>query len=344
MLQVKNETPFAATICVFNNPDGIETVYGVVKATFDIRGGRLIPAAKQMPFAPVDVHRADPTASSLVAAGELTLSKPCTDVLLTGMAHTANGPQREMDVSLKIGESEKVIRVLGDRVWKEGVLGCKPSDPEPFEVMPLIFERAFGGTDPEPRDEDKVDYEPRNPVGRGLIPKNSHAKADGIALPNLEDPAQLIQSANDRPDPACYAPIAPHWQPRQSFAGTYDEAWEKNRAPYLPEDFDSRFFSCASPDLAIAPWLQGGEAVELTGVSPAGKMGFVIPECVMDHVYDRGGDVDHQESVLDTIVIEPENNRVTLLWRSFHVVDKDLLRLKTFTARCSQFPILKAVS
>lgn len=344
MLQVKNETPFAATICVFNNPDGVEAAYGVVKATFEVRGGHLVPLAKQLPFAPVDAFYGDPTESSLAAAGDLTMCKPATDVLLIGHAHSGHGPQREMDVTIKVGQIEQTIRVIGDRVWKEGVLGCKPSTPEPFETMPLIYERAFGGTDPEPRDEETIDYEPRNPIGRGLIPKNSRLRPDGLPMPNLENPNELIQSVSDRPAPACFAPIAPHWQPRQSFAGTYDEAWEKNRAPYLPEDFDSRFFNSANGELAITPFLQGGEVVEVTGASPLGKFAFVIPEAVMEHEFNMGGTPVHYESDLDTVVIEPDHNRVTLLWRSTHVVDKDLLRLKTFTARCSQFPTLVAAS
>ena len=344
MLQIKNKTPFAATLCVFNNPDGVEAAYGVVKATFEIRAGRLVPAPKQMPFVPVDEYHGDPTDSSLSAAGDLTMCKPCTDVLLIGTAHTVNGPQREMQVSVKVGDKEKTIHIFGDRVWKEGVLGCKPTDPELFETMPLVFERAFGGTDPEPRDEENVDYEPRNPIGCGLVPKNSQAKPDGTPLPNLEDPNQLIKSANDRPAPSCFAPVAPHWQPRQAYAGTYDEAWEKSRAPYLPEDFDPLFFSLAAPELAFDASLQGGEVVELAGVTPAGTMSFVVPECVMEHDYDMGGSVIHQEAVLDTLTIEPDQNRATILWRSTHPVDKDLLRLKTFTARCSQFPVLKAAS
>ena len=41
--------------------------------------------------------------------------------------------------------------------------------------------------------------------------------------------------------------MAPHWLPRRAWAGTYDDAWRISRAPYLPADFDARFFQLYSP-------------------------------------------------------------------------------------------------
>ena len=52
-------------------------------------------------------------------------------------------------------------------------------------------------------------------------------------------------SSKDRPAPACLAPIAEAWEPRRSFAGTYDAAWQQGRAPYLPTDLDPRFLASA---------------------------------------------------------------------------------------------------
>ena len=344
MLQVQNKTPFAATICVFNNADGVESAFGVVKATFQLRGGQLVPAEQQLPLIPVDVPLGDPLQTSLANAGELTLCKPATDVILVGHAHTGNGPQKSMSVSLKIDATEKQIQVFGDRVWKEGVLGCKPSDPEPFETMPLIFERAFGGTDPQPKDEQNIDYEPRNPIGRGLVPNNSHAKPDGSPLPNLESPQQLIRGPGDRPTPVCFAPVAPHWQPRRSRSGTYDDAWQAARAPYLPEDFDPKFLNTASDDQMVEPFFSGGETIEARGVTPSGLLAFEIPTCEMEHEYNLSGQLHQRTANLDTVIIDSDKNQIALIWRSEFPVDKDLLNLKTFTAHCRQFPQRRAAS
>ena len=46
----------------------------------------------------------------------------------------------------------------------------------------------------------------------------------GLPVPNLEDPAAPLQQIGQTPAPACFAPIAPSWLPRRSYAGTYDEA------------------------------------------------------------------------------------------------------------------------
>ena len=36
-----------------------------------------------------------------------------------------------------------------------------------------------------------------------------------------------------RPAPVGFGPLAPHWQPRCDFAGTYDQAWQQDRYPVL---------------------------------------------------------------------------------------------------------------
>ena len=68
---------------------------------------------------------------------------------------------------------------------------------------------------------------------------------EGLPVPNLEDPAAPLEQIGQTPPPACLAPIAPSWLPRRLFAGTYDERWQRTRAPYLPDDFDPRFFASA---------------------------------------------------------------------------------------------------
>ena len=73
------------------------------------------------------------------------------------------------------------------------------------------------------------------------------------------------------------APICAHWMPRRQYAGTYDARWEQSRAPYLPADFDPRFFQVAPADQVVPGYLTGGEPVELFGVSPWGPVRFTLP-------------------------------------------------------------------
>src|SRR5215469_9031201 len=116
--------------------------------------------------------------------------------------------------------------------------------------MPLLYERAFGGWDCTDEDPQKHRYEPRNPAGTGF--RHTHRAEDEFALPNIEDPAQPFRTYGERPPPAGFGFIAANWLPRLSFAGTYDRAWDDERKPLLPTDFDRRFFNGASTGL-IAP-------------------------------------------------------------------------------------------
>jgi len=64
--------------------------------------------------------------------------------------------------------------------------------------------------------------------------------------------------------------------PRFNSAGTYDQRWEEQRAPYLPDDFDERFYQSAPEDQQI-PYLQGRERVVLVNLSPQELVMFTLP-------------------------------------------------------------------
>ncbi len=337
MLQLKNQTQFQCSLGVFPNPDGVECAYGVVKATFTWGPKGVTLAEEQTAVVMVDEYWGEPGLSSLKYPSEMTLTKPGTDVLLLGQAYAPGGKGNTVDVILKAADVEKTVRVFGKRMWKSGLLGVKMSEPEPFDKVPLTYELAFGGTDPKPHDAKAVDYEPRNPVGTGLVPKNSELRADGISLPNLEDPRHLINSPKDRPPPACFGPVCGHWEPRKSYAGTYDQPWMKKRAPYLPADFNPRFLQCAHPDLISKKYFKGGEPVEIVGARPQGPLKFSLPLCALEMVFHLDGKEQRHVPNLDMLVFEPDAGRFWMVWRACQVVDKKLLRLRELEVTCSQY-------
>jgi hypothetical protein len=339
MLQVDNRSALKFSLGVFPNEDGIECVYGVAKATFVVdAGGKAELCDEQEELVLVDEPWGDPLASSLKTASEMMLVKPATDVLLRGLAHAPGGKATQVDVSLRVGPIQKTIRVFGDRVWEQGVLGYKASEPKPFDRIPLVYERAFGGTDPQPIDGSKVEYEPRNPIGRGLVPRNSRVQQDGLPLPNLEDPSHLIRSLKDRPTPAGFGPIPGHWEPRKSYAGTYDEAWTTSRAPYLPLDFNRRFFQVAPPGQIAEGYLKGGEPVEIRNATPSGRLSFPLPICSPELVFHFDGRDHRHVPNLDTVSIDPESGRLWMIWRTCLVVDKKLLRMTAVQVSCPEYP------
>ncbi|NMG36500.1 DUF2169 domain-containing protein [Azoarcus sp. TTM-91] len=329
MLQVVNPTPLPAVLSVFAAPDGTESAFLAVKASFDLSSGVPRLAKRQANFLATDVYWGDPGQTSLRAAADITLCKPATDILLLGRAVSPTGPVRSMDVDIQVGPLQRRLRVFGNRHWMRTEQGWAISSPEGFERMPLRWELAFGGRAPAGADA-ATEYDRRNPVGRGFV-SSSEDDIAGRPLPNIEDPAALIAVPADRPLPACCAPVAPGWMPRLTWAGTYDDAWQAQRAPYLPLDFDPRFFNVAPPGLVTAEHLVGGEAVSIVGCSAGAPLQFTLPQLVIELQWDFDGRRIPAQARLDTVLIEPDQSRLQMVWRSQLAVDKKLTRLRQVT-------------
>lgn len=338
MLQVDNRTPFNAALAVFADARGVETAYLAVKAAFNITPDGLVPTAKPVPLLPGDVYWGEPEHTGLRAAGELTLTKPNTDVVVLGSAVARAEGVRAMPVSLRVGPVASTLLVFGPRRWQKQGLQWKPSDPEVFARVPLRWELAFGGFERVAAGEQPKAFEPRNPVGRGFIGARE-SRFEDRPLPQIEHPDQRLEAPGDRPPPVGWAPIAPHWAPRREYAGTYDAAWQKGRAPFLPRDFDPRFLQTAVPALVAPGYLVGGEPVQLAGCRAAGQgLAFALPRCTLGTLFRfRGGELDITP-VLDSVIIEPDQPRVQMVWRSALAVDKHLLKLSEVRVDCAEYP------
>lgn len=206
----------------------------------------------------------------------------------------------------------KEVQVIGDRFWLRGINGPAPSPPQPFESMPIAYERAFGGT---ARDEHGqiVAQDARNPVGRGVYA--SARESIDQPLPNLETPGERVASWEDRPMPCAYGPIPGSWQPRLALAGTFDQRWMDERIPLWPHDIDSRFFCAAAPGMVIPGPLVGGEPVVLEGFSPDGPFAFRLPQYRVALKTLFGDRMIRSMMKLDGVLIEPDELAVTLYWR-----------------------------
>ncbi|WP_431125274.1 DUF2169 family type VI secretion system accessory protein [Variovorax paradoxus] len=316
MWQLDNRTPYAAERTWVRDRDGAEIWLVAVKCSFDISpDGETSVAPEQPPVAqaPVFVDEAAPQ-SSLLYEMDLVRTKRTTDVVLIGHAHAPGGaPVTQLDVGLRVGPIAKRLRVTGDRVW----LGGAPSEPEPFSAMPMVWERAYGGVDPWTRNAPWPQFDVRNPVGTGFVTEAMHA--EGLRLPNIEYPDQCVRTWSDRPEPAGFGPLCNHWQPRAGFAGTYDEAWQRDRLPLLPVDFDDRHYQCAPGDQQAPQFLRGGEPVMLIHLSPhAAQWHFELPRLVFgfETFFSDGARRRHEPPRLHTVIVEPDAARVSLVWHS----------------------------
>ena len=323
MLQLKNETPFATSFALLPDRDGIDTLHAIVKATLTLKP-KLALATIQVPVTLADQYYDAPENSSIKLASEMHIGKPGTDVLLMGSAHAIDGREiTESTVVVSAAGRVKEIRIYGDRHWEDGGAA---SSPLPFTSMPLVWERAYGGVHSLP---DRVFAEERNPIGIGFPGKRSASEMAGQPVPNLEDPASPVSNIGDAGIPACFAPTCPAWLPRRNFAGTYDAAWQRSRAPYLPADFDARFFMCAVPELAFEQPLMGGEPFIIDGVHPEGRIAFALPATPLDVDIKFAGAFEHPPVHLETVLIAPDVNLLCLTWRAQLAVDRKALKVDT---------------
>jgi hypothetical protein len=314
MWEVENDTPFAADRAWTRDRNGAEVWLVAVKCTFDIQqDGSCTVAEAQPSVLQLPEYHGEPGNSSVKYGADLIPTKLRTDIILTG--HACAPRERavtQLDVGFRVGPVQKILRVVGDRTW--GPL-AGPSSPEPFVKMPLVYERAFGGRDFRSTHPER-DWEWRNPVGTGFAVSRDNLV--GVPLPNIEYPQDVVNSWSDRPRPAGFGPVDTFWQPRVSFAGTYDDEWLNNRQPLPPVDFDDQFFQITPADQQSPVPLRGGEPVILLGLSPVGDIRFTLPKVFLGfetHFFDRTQEI-HRERRLHTVILEPDFPRVSLVWHT----------------------------
>ena len=313
--------------------DGRELVIVAIKATFQIPvNGQPAPLAeKQVPLTAADEFTGEPGLSAPLYETDYAHRKPRCDVLLNASAYAPHGKKCErVTVSAQIGSMHKTFDVVGNRVWQQGVFGYAPSQPEPFRQQRISYDAAFGGVDASHPNPDKLLTYLTNPVGRGYHP---HLReVSGKPVPTTEQTGQPIKSPTGNNVPQALGPLGRSWQPRAPYAGTYDQAWLDNKAPFWPDDFDYHYFQAAPPDQQI-PYPSGGEEVRLEGLSAQGSLAFQLPPAYMPVLFvPHRGEDQQVEAVIDTLVIEPDLQRFSVTWRASLPMRKSCFDLKQVIA------------
>jgi hypothetical protein len=303
-----NGTPYGADRNWTRDKDGIHWWIVAVRATFDIAPtGDLRLAEEQVPPLLAPEYFGDPEKTSLRYDSDLLAVKPATDVLLVASAHAPGGrPAATVPVSLHVGNIHKQLVVHGERVYRGSAQST--SSPVPFVTRPIRYELAFGGmdlSDPDPANQ-RIDE--RNLVGRG------------VAAHLNDRPAHSIEYAGGSPwsaGPAGFGPIDPAWLPRRALAGTYDGRWAKSKAPLLPDDYDPAYALSSPVDQRPTQPLVGGERVELINMTPQGRLLFEVPRISLEFTSAFGRRTKpHERSRLATLLIEPDERRLSVVWQS----------------------------
>jgi hypothetical protein len=311
-----NTTGMQAGICVATDKEARDYCVVVVKGTFKTNArGELSLAEEQRPLVTADEHYGDPATTSIRYECDFALTKPLTDVVVVGKAISPSGqPVTQLGVCLEVQGRKKNLLVFGERRWVRSLGSIFASKPVPFLEMPLTFERAFGGLD-ESRGPGQAAAEQRNLVGVGFHLHRRAALIEGTPMPNLERPGQTISSPHDRPEPIGLGHVGRAWAQRIAYAGTYDARWRDERAPFLPADFEPRYFQSA-PEEQQFPHFQGGERIRCLHMAAEPVIQYLIPSLRLPVRFSFADRTVEHLGVLDTVILEPHRALAMLVWRT----------------------------
>ena len=318
---IQNQTPLATGFGMFTDKVGQEFVSFIVKGTFCLPKpgvtARLAEEQKEVIFA--NDYFGEPGSSSIRYPAEVVPRKLATDVVFIGHAYAPEERMvQELLASISVGPLRKQILVVGERVWIQGPFGLSASPTKPFQRMPIVYERAYGGFDSTNVDEMRWDL--RNPVGTGFCTKEK--QAEGMHLPNIEYPSKRIKSWRDRPAVVGCGAVDSHWQPRVGFAGTYDEHWRQNQHPLPAIDFDDRFFNVGAAGLVASGFFVGGERVSLVNLSVERNIDFYLPRVFLELVIHFDDEEKRVRPDLWMIEFEPDSGVFYLIWGHTFTVGK----------------------
>lgn len=319
----------------------------LVKRTYDIRPGQAaVRAAEDRVLQQIDAYydMGDAQTSTVQFEADIAPWKSHTDVVFIGKAMAPGGkPAFSMDVGIQVeGVGAKIVRVIGNRncVYQAG----RPplfTDPKPFLEMEIRYDLAYGGKDKRSIPGTPFHY-PRNDMGKGLVVKNRKETVDGLELPNLEDPADLLtperlvleelEAWHRMPMPQGLGWSQRTWYPRSFFAGVAPgyilpgTVTKEEYLGYVQKDhialarqlklpgFHPRFMQGASPGLSF-PRMGGGETIKLKGLTPEGIMQFRLPGEKPKMILDIGFGPKDLDPVLHTVCVRGEDMQLDLVWR-----------------------------
>ncbi|CAM3609949.1 hypothetical protein VA7868_03562 [Vibrio aerogenes CECT 7868] len=318
-MELHNASKLQASYASALFKDGRSGIVMIAKGSWPIKAPEntrpcLLPESEALPIQETDTFTGEPGLSAPVYENDFPSVKPFCDVIMHACAHAPQGKSAEqVQVGLEVSNIAKFFVVTGACKWTKW---ASLTPPQPFTAQPVSYDLAFGGTDLTQQDKGQVKVCMANPVGRGFMPLHPFKAIEGKPGPQTHETGKPVVDPSLNYAPQSFGPIARNWAPRHQFGGTYDQHWIEQVRPFLPDDFDERFYQCAPPDQQTA-YLQGGETVTLHGVSPEGTLTFKIPEnAVYMAVIDHHGTEHVLSPQADTLIIEPELNRFSIVWRA----------------------------
>lgn len=284
----------------------------VVRGEFRLRHGGIAELIADRPvICSGDVFHREPQ-QGLAYPGDFVPFKPAGEWMVVGTAHNAGyGGSERFGVRVRIGEQSKLIDVLGNRTWVPTLLRWRPGPAEATGPIPLTYDRAWGGP-----------QYAMNPLGRGQA---------GEAMPNLETPGAWVESRGSRVAPAGFGPLPAAWPQRQNWMGKYNARWVQEHWPWLPPDFDFRFFMAAPADQWAPGYFRGDEPLVFEQMHPEhavyrSQLPGMRARCFVtqrtgavaaETPGDSAGESAFREVPLnlDTVWVDLDQEKLVLAWR-----------------------------
>ena len=252
------------------------------------------------------------------------MPKGNSEVLVVGDCHAPGGnPVPSAEVSIAMGPVEKRIEVSGDRVWLQdrgrGILkdAWVPGEPEPFEKIPLTWQRSFGGDGFE-----------HNPLGKGYLAQDQQPVPGESPLPNLEYPEQIMAGPWAVPAPASFGAVDMMWPQRHAKVGTYDDDYLKKYFPGLVPDTDWTFFNLAMDDQQkTGPW-RPCQDFSIRGMHPEketvrGRLPDLRSRCFVKQITPEGETFREIEMNIDTVWLFPAAEKGITVHRGSIQIETD---------------------
>jgi len=206
---------------------------------------------------------------------------------------------------------------------------------------PVRADKEFAGMSEQEYDASSPYLYPRNPCGRGYLIEATRQAVEALVLPQLESPHDMLgprRLAVGRADQWVRMPMPQGtdwidyaWYPRIAFLGVVPACQGFDEPPAevtlglvppelsdgtgaMPPDTDFEVGSGASLGLQL-PHLGGGEPVVLDRIHPrVACWRFAVPAAPRLAI-GGGGKLTAVESVLHTLIVEPDRGQVTVVWR-----------------------------
>lgn len=328
-MQFENSTPLQAEMTGGLAKSGHEYIVVAVKGTFVLPERVWDPvclAPVQEPLFLADEFGQDPAEDATIFENDFAPFKPYCDVLSEGPAIVPHGGQAtQIPVGIRLGNWSKHFIAHGSRIWLDGAYKSRVSDPRPFRRQQIGYDQAYGGTDADPDTPGHARTYETNPVGSGYYPLRDDIA--GLPLSNTGEPSKDPVERDGDYVPMAFGPLGRAWLPRRGWAGTYDEAWIEDKMPFLPDDFDDRYFQAASPDQWI-PYPEGNEVLELLHLTETERIQTRLPPLGVEIDFTRkSGRVTRKIANLDTVLILGERMRLCLTWRARFLTERDIFEI-----------------